>query len=127
MSVTKAKTNITDILEEMIRCGEGMIAAARALQKICLTAGEVQQPAETSTEIPTGPAAEVTSAEEVKAEPAKTCTKEDVRCILSARSADGFSKEVKTLLGKYGADRLSALKPEHYEAVIKEAEVIGRG
>ena len=127
MSVKNTKSDITKILEEMIRCGEGMIAAAKALQKSFPATSEEQKPAEDSARATAGPAAKEAAAGEVKAEPVKTYSREDVRCVLSARSAEGFSKEVKAILGKYGADRLSALKPEHYEDVIKEAEGIGNG
>ena len=125
MSVKNTKSDITKILEEMIRCGEGMIAAVKALQKSFPATSEDQKPEEASTKVPAGPAEKETAAGEVKAEPVKTYSREDVRCVLSARSAEGFSKEVKAILGKYGADRLSALKPEHYEDVIREAEGIG--
>ena len=125
MSAKSTKSDITKILVELIRCGEGMIAAAKALQESYPATGDVQDQAEASAKAPTKPSAKEAVAEEVKAEPTKTYSREDVRCILSAKSAEGFSKEVKAILGKYGADKLSALKPEHYEDVIKEAEGIG--
>lgn len=53
-----------------------------------------------------------------------TYTKEDVRAVLAEKSAAGFGKEVKELLTKYGADKLSTLSPESYEAVIAEAKEI---
>ncbi len=52
-------------------------------------------------------------------------SKEDVRAMLSEKSAAGFGKEVKALLIKYGADKLSTLKSEAYEQVILEAKEIG--
>lgn len=55
----------------------------------------------------------------------KSYTKEDVRATLSEKSAEGFSKEVKALLLKYGADKLSTLSPDYYGEIIKEAKEIG--
>ncbi len=55
----------------------------------------------------------------------KKISKEEVRGALSAKSADGYIKEVKALLSKYGAERLTALKEEHYEDVLMEAKEIG--
>lgn len=69
------------------------------------------------------------SKEEVEAEKPsveeKTYTKEDVRAILSEKSAAGFGKEVKALLLKYGADKLSTLLEESYHQVVIEAKEIG--
>jgi len=62
---------------------------------------------------------------ETKEETVKKYTKEDIRGILASKAAAGFGTEVKELLKKYGADKLSSLKEEAYVDVIKEAEVIG--
>lgn len=55
----------------------------------------------------------------------KSYSKEDVRAVLSEKSAAGFGKEVKALLIKHGTDKLSTLKADAYEDVIKEAKEIG--
>lgn len=57
--------------------------------------------------------------------PKKKCTMVDVRDLLAEKSAKGYSKEVKALLEKYGADKLSTLSPDFYEKVIEEARDIG--
>ena len=57
--------------------------------------------------------------------PVKTYSKEEVRGILAGKSTKGYGKEVKALLSKYGADKLSTLNPKHYAAVAAEAEDIG--
>lgn len=67
---------------------------------------------------------ETTKKEEKKAEKI-SYTKEDVRATLSEKSAEGFSKEVRALLLKFGADKLSTLSSDYYEAIIKEAKEIG--
>lgn len=56
---------------------------------------------------------------------AKKISKEEVRGALSAKSADGYIKEIKALLIKYGAERFSELKEEHYQDVLMEAKEIG--
>lgn len=70
-------------------------------------------------------ATEVEVKTETKEETVKKYTKEDIRGILAAKAGAGFGNEVKELLKKYGADKLSSLKEEAYIDVIKEAEVIG--
>lgn len=52
---------------------------------------------------------------------------EDVRAVLAEKSRAGHTAEVRTLLQKYGAEKLSAVDPANYEALMKDAEVIGNG
>jgi hypothetical protein len=52
---------------------------------------------------------------------------EDVRAVLAEKSRAGHTAEVRALLQKYGAARLSAVDPVNYEALMKDAEVIGDG
>ena len=52
---------------------------------------------------------------------------EDVRAVLAEKSRAGHTAEVRTLLQKYGASKLSAVDPANYEALLKDAEVIGNG
>lgn len=35
------------------------------------------------------------------------------------------AKKLRALVQKYGASKLSEIAPEHYEAILAEAEVIG--
>jgi hypothetical protein len=61
-------------------------------------------------------------------EPAKNKLKlEDVRAVLADKSRAGYTAEVRNLLKKYGADRLSKVDPADYEAILKDAEVLGNG
>ena len=52
-------------------------------------------------------------------------TLEEVRAVLAEKSHDGFTKEIRELLEKYGAPRLSEIDPANYAALIKDAEVLG--
>lgn len=57
---------------------------------------------------------------------AKTVLKlEDVRAILSEKSRAGYTADVRELLQKYGASKLSQVDPANYEALLHDAEVIG--
>ena len=49
---------------------------------------------------------------------------EMVRAVLAEKSQEGKTREVKALLMKYDAGKLSGVKPEDYEALLKEAEVL---
>lgn len=51
----------------------------------------------------------------------------DVRAVLADKSRTGYTEQVRDLLKKYGADRLSKVAPANYEALMKDAEVLGNG
>lgn len=51
----------------------------------------------------------------------------EIRAVLAEKSRAGFTKEVKALLIKHGADKLSEIKPDEYETLLAEAEVLGNG
>lgn len=54
-----------------------------------------------------------------------TITLEQVRSVLAEKSRAGFTAEVKNLLLKNGAEKLSAIDPDKYSALLAEAEVLG--
>lgn len=54
-------------------------------------------------------------------------TLEQVRAVLADKSRMGFTAEIRSLLQKYGAAKLSGIDPIHYEALVAEAEVLGDG
>lgn len=47
---------------------------------------------------------------------------EQVRGVLAEKSRDGFTAEVREIIKRHGADRLSEVDPAEYEAMIAEAE-----
>ena len=63
--------------------------------------------------------------EEVPApDPKKEISFEKVREILGEKSRAGFTAEIQALLKKYGAPKLSGIDPKHYEALLKDVEVL---
>lgn len=63
---------------------------------------------------------------QAKTEPAsKILTLEEVRAVLADKSRQGHTAEIRTLLQKYGANKLSEISPENYPALLAEAKVIG--
>ena len=59
--------------------------------------------------------------------PKKQLSLTEVRAVLAEKSRAGFTKEVKELLIKHGADKLSEINPDEYEALLTEVEVLGNG
>ena len=90
-------SELSQVLDEMVSCGENLIQAAKALKNI------------------------FSSTEEEK----KSVSLEDVRAVLAEKSRRGFTEEVKEIISKHGADRLSGIDPSEYESLLSEAEVIG--
>jgi hypothetical protein len=117
-------SELSQVLDEMIACGEGMIKAANTLKDIFSSTEEAPAKTETKT-AKKATKQDATVTEEVKPEPAPNYTKEDVRGVLASKSAAGFKKEVKELLEKFGVQQLKQVDPKDYAALLKEAEVIG--
>ena len=60
--------------------------------------------------------------------PAKPAlTLEQVRAVLADKSRKGFTAQIRSLLQKYGAAKLSGIDPANYEALLAEVEVLGDG
>ena len=64
----------------------------------------------------------ITAKPEKKTKPALTL--EEVRAVLADKSRTGHTAEIRELLKKYGASKLSLVDPKHYEALLREAEVL---
>ena len=60
--------------------------------------------------------------EKKEAKPALTL--EEVRTVLAEKSRNGFTAEIKELLKKYGASKLSEVDSKNYEALLKDTEVL---
>jgi hypothetical protein len=54
----------------------------------------------------------------------KEITLAEVRTVLAELSRNDHTKEVKDLLRKYGAEKLSLINPKHYEALLNDAKEI---
>ena len=49
----------------------------------------------------------------------------DVRKVLAEKSRDGHTEQVRNLLIKYGADKLSEIDPQNYPSLLQDAECLG--
>lgn len=59
--------------------------------------------------------------------PESALTLEQVRAVLADKSRQGHTAEIRSLLQKYGATKLSQIDPANYKALLAEAEVLGDG
>jgi hypothetical protein len=62
---------------------------------------------------------------ESEKEPGKTIRLEDVRAVLAAKSREGYGDNIRDLISKFGAERLSKVDPSHYAEILKEVEALG--
>ena len=69
---------------------------------------------------------ETVKAEQVVPE-CKPITLEEIRAVLAEKSRAGFTAEVRTLLEKHGAEKLSEIDPSQYPSLLQEAGVLGNG
>lgn len=67
---------------------------------------------------------EHTSPRNVDTQPVPKVTIEQVRAVLAGKSQEGKTRQVKALLLKYDAGKLSGVKPEDYPALLQEAEAL---
>lgn len=51
-------------------------------------------------------------------------TLEQVRAVLAEKSRNGHTAEIRALLQRYGATRLSQVDPAHYKDLLHDAEVL---
>ncbi|WOC31858.1 MULTISPECIES: DNA ligase [Caproicibacterium] len=60
---------------------------------------------------------------EPEAAPAEpVLTLEAVRAVLADKSRAGFTAQIRSLLQKYGANKLSGVNPVNYKALLADAE-----
>ena len=98
------KETMASLAAELETCGKALLQIAEALR--------VEEKA--------------TAPETPKKEPApRTLTLEEVRKVAADKSRQGFTEEVRNLIHHYGADKLSSMDPEKYEAFLKDLEVMG--
>ena len=72
-----------------------------------------------------GTSNETENAKKQAPEKEEKLTLEYVRSVLAERSRDGFTDEIKTLLEKHGANKLSEIDPKKYKLLLEEVKVLG--
>lgn len=110
---------LLDVVSDLRSLADSLQAVADAVAQ-----GGQEQPDQTTEERPAQEPEKKTAAKkEEKTEP-KPLTLERVRAALAEKSRAGHTSEVKALLIKHGADKLSDIDPAEYPALLAEAEVL---
>ena len=127
--------NYAMTLDEIIEAGEELVASYKktaSTAEIILGAVKDLKALFSETAIPETPktaAKPLFDPAPAKKEeaPAKEYSFAEVRGIMAGLSGKGKKAEARDLLQKYGASRLSEVKPEDYAALVADAEVIANG
>ena len=96
-----------------------------AIKDLRSAAATINEVANTLAEMFSTGSADEAPAATTPAEPQLTL--EQVRAVLADKSRMGFTAEIRALLQKYGAAKLSGIDPANYKALVADAEVLGNG
>ena len=103
-----------------------MRSLADSIQAVCdaMMSDEPTDAGVDKTETAEQPAEPPKKASKAKTTKEPEITLEKVRGVLADKSRDGHTAEVRAIIQKYGADRLSDIDPKNYAAVLADAEVL---
>ena len=107
-------SELSILIDELKNCGETLIGISRGLSELFSGAAENQKSDEPTT----------VTEEQSKTAEKKVLTLEEVRAVLAEKSRAGFTVQIREILVKHGAEKLSAVNPLEYEALLKEVEVL---
>ena len=116
---------LLDVVSDLRSLADSLQAVADAAVQ-----GGPEQPDQSPEEQPVQKPEKKTAAkeaeqpEEVPASEEKPLTLEQVRAVLAEKSRAGHTAEVRALLLKHGADKLSEVDPVKYPALLADAEVL---
>lgn len=115
-------SELSMLVDELKKCGETLVGISEGLADMFSGTAEEKLPTKKA-------APKKKTAEEPKSEPQpkeeKPLTLEDVRAMCADKSRKGFTADVKAILTKHGADKLSEVDPAEYKALLAEVEVLG--
>lgn len=116
---------LLDVIEDLRSLADSLQAVADAVAENDVSAEMTATKEAEEKGRPKAVAKKTTAKKTVKAEPEeKPLTLEEVRAVLAEKSRAGHTAEVKELLNKHGADKLSEIDPMEYPALLADAEVL---
>ena len=105
---------------ELLKIAEGFSIVAEGLRGLAKAEGGTKEKAVKEQKQDTAKA----QPEKAEAQQESPATLEGIRALMAQKTQEGKSKEIKELLQKYGAAKLSAVKPEDHPALMQEAQVL---
>lgn len=107
--------SLIPVIENFKKLAESLQAVADAMATTETKVGKVTVVSDTAKALPQ------------KAESVDTPSLESIRAVLAEKSRQGHTAEIRSLLQKYGASKLSDIDPSRYEELLAEAEVLSDG
>lgn len=107
---------INELIPVLVTIKELALQLVKTIDLITETA-EIVTPKVEAAQIETKPEVAVSA-------PKKEVTLVEVRTVLANLSKNGYTNDVKSLLKKYGAEKLSGIKPDDYAAILSDAEAL---
>ena len=100
---------LSQAIDELHRCGDALIGVADSLRELfCGNTAEAEEQLTSETVAP-------------------ALTLEQVRAVLAEKSRSGLTAQVRELLIKHGASKLSDIDPKEYPALLADVEELGNG
>ena len=114
------------MLDQLTTCTQALVDAANGLYETVDALRRLYTAESTNTETPAAKPEAAQLKEEKPTQSEKVYEFSEVRKILAGVAAKGrdYSAKVKELLARYGAAKLSDIKPENYAEIVHDAEVI---
>ena len=122
-------SEISALLDEIKSCGNTLISIYDELHNLIDSKEPDEEKPKAKTtrkrKTKTEEAPKTVLEEQPPEEPSKPLTFEEIQTAFGMKSKDGYTAEVKALITKFGAKKLSEIDPADYPALMKELEVIG--
>ncbi len=121
-------SEISALLDEIKSCGNTLISIYDELHNLIDSKDPDEEKPKTKTRKKKSKpeeAPEIILDEQPSEETPKPLTFEEIQSSFVMKSRDGYTAEVKALITKFGAKKLSEIDPADYPALMKELEVIG--
>ena len=112
--------DVAAVIEKIGKCSESLIIISEQISFIAKMVAEILAELQKDSDKPVPKI-------EKKKEPVKEkpLSLTEVRKILADKSRAGFTAEIKQILIKHGAEKLSEIAPSEYAALVADVEVLG--
>lgn len=104
-----------EVIRQLMKCVEDLKNLTGSVETVCKTLSDGLQSIDAGAK----------EAPKAVKESAPAIPLEKVRGILAEKSRAGYAAEVRAIIAKHGADKLSGVAPGEYAAILKEAEALG--
>lgn len=118
-------SELSQTLDDMIHVGEDLIRVANEIKDIFSETAEAEEKPKKKAVKKEIPAEEANISKTEETSEPKKIEFTDVRALLAEKSRAGHTAEIKALLHKYGAEKLSEIDSSKYAALMADAEVLG--